>query len=162
MAQDIIKGLITFDEQHQHGLYPYTSTDCVFDENGNPLSNYIKPVETLWTNPNPSRSMSATRITIAPSGTPKFLLIECRLYASSSTNYKTSIMIPYVANSNYVLSAPRFDGTNNLIMSRNFIIGYQGDMTQISVGGGCSMNSYGNMGTTNNSAMIPLEIFAIY
>ena len=162
MAQDIIKGLITFDAEHEHGLYPYTQTDCVFDENNIPLSNYIKPVETLWTNPNPSSTMAGTRITIAPSGTPKMLLIECKLYASSSTNYKTSIMIPYIENSNYVLSAPRFDGTSNLIMSRNFIVGYQGDMTQISVGTGYSMNSYGNMGTTNNSAMIPLTIYAIY
>lgn len=39
MATEIKKGLICTDEQKTKGIYPYTSMDCVFDENGDVLED---------------------------------------------------------------------------------------------------------------------------
>lgn len=275
MAQDVIKGLITFDAEHQHGLYPYTETDCVFDADGNILEdllnnqfeilwenpnsavnftsqtvsidtskydayyvvyrtataytnysgvlllwknlNYIHTtiasniirnrstrivdggvyfgdctryqtygsspqtdnsclvpwrvygvsirrvvksettLEKAYTNPNPSSSFPLTTIDLDLSGTPKMLMFECRVYASSATVYKQCMTVPF-EDGFYVMTAPRFDGSSNQIMGRSFRI--QGN--QVVAQTGYSMGSYGSMGTTNNNAMIPLNIYAIY
>ena len=41
MATTIKKGLLCRDSDLENAIFPYTSTDCVFDESGTPINNTI-------------------------------------------------------------------------------------------------------------------------
>lgn len=114
--------------------------------------------EVVWTNPNPTSAMGTSTLNLTFDKKPKFLIIVARIHIESSSNYLTTMTIPYATGS-YVMNSVRYDGTANYMFGRRFTLNI--DNNRVATDAGYGMATYGNFSSQNSKVIVPLLIYGI-
>lgn len=160
----IKKGLLK-NNTNPDGYYPYTQTDCVFDENGDSLetimvksvngvspdsSGNVDTMDLLWTNPSPSSAMGTNVVNIDLSSY-RFVYILFRAVCNASTpSYVSSIMAKGCYGSVIAIAS-------NALRARWFTV----NASNVDFGTGYSYTTYNGNPTADTYMCVPEYIYGI-
>lgn len=176
------KGLICKDIELTEGIFPYTSADCVFNENNESLDEILSnisdtkipelnnalddlssrvDVKVLWTNSSPISSFSQQSLNIDYTAYD-FLNIVFKQEANPGSGagiYYDSVVIPTVPNNTYIFTSIKFSGSgNNVNIAR--ACGTYNSRQQFAFQDACKFSTYATY-TTDNTMLIPIRIIGI-
>lgn len=159
----IKKGLICTDENLNNGVYPYTQTDCVFDENGNSLDGLLLyhgngvdttldtlpiDMDLLYRNDQPTATFNTQTFQIDFSSY-EYVLIQFVTHTTLQTENFTLLCKVGARSELYAVTTQirkRFVTVNS---------------NSIFFDVGTSVTTYNTVGNTDNNSCIPLKVYGL-
>ena len=149
-------------KNQNNNIYPYTQTDCVFDENGDSLETLLDGPELLWTNPDPTSSFAQTTFNIS-----NYEKYNKLLFIFNESKSKSTYKLCYEVLATLEIDDIAFpfigvqfstSGGSNFLVSRRVNIFL--DKTRVFISN-CYYWTNINTMSTNNDLFIPYQIYGI-